>query len=227
LKQVVIASVYPIARRIVRERRHPVNTFEVAACPKGAPPTLLVIGSNYESEKVPLQERTVDQEITAMETAEDFIRSVTTNQPYITADAHPGIWMCAGSTPTEEEIAFNTERQEAFFRNLVHAADDLEKNGKSIQITDLMRTAAEWLNYRADWRHKATANDNKNCPFCTKLIPGVAVICPECHQVVDFDKWAEMEARKVAALRNAGVSEQPVKPPARLQPNVPMNQQTR
>lgn len=234
MKQVVIASVYPIARRIVRPRRHPVSTFETAACPKGAPPTLLVIGPNWESEKVPLQDRQIDQEITAMETAEDFIASVTTNQPYVTADAHPGIWICRDAhgnpamTPRSDEIAFYTERQEGFFQNLVHAADDLAKNGQSKGITDLMRTAAEWLNYRAEWRHKPTAEDNKNCPFCTKLIPGHAITCPECGGVVDPEAWAAQYARQMEALKKLGVEAPvPIPPPVKLQPNVPLKQQAR
>ena len=50
-----------------------------------------------------------------------------------------------------------------------------------------MRLAAEWLERPNEWSNPAAGADNVACPLCTRVIPGKAIICPECgHQIKEM-----------------------------------------
>lgn len=71
--------------------------------------------------------------------------------------------------------------QEAYFRQLVMAADiNFARTGQK-EITDLMRMAAEWLGTDRDWNKAIEEILMKRCPACTRRIPQAAMRCQECH----------------------------------------------
>jgi endogenous inhibitor of DNA gyrase (YacG/DUF329 family) len=65
------------------------------------------------------------------------------------------------------------------------------------------RAAATHFGVVAPWMREGAALDVVNCPMCTRSISKEAVVCPHCQQVVDMDRWAEREALKGAAIKQA------------------------
>jgi hypothetical protein len=65
---------------------------------------------------------------------------------------------------------------------------------------------AKRYGFTADWLSETTSVSSTRCPYCQKAVLAGTVRCPNCQEVVDFEKYAELESRKAAALAAAGVS---------------------
>lgn len=140
----------------------------------------------------------------------------------------PGIFVCAGDKPTPEEL--NRERmiQTVWCEILVNEAESHWVQGKRDLVSELHREAAKWLGREAyNWVHNQGQVSLMACPFCATKIDQTAIVCRECGNVIDIDRWTQAETRKIEAQAkleklkaDLGVSMKPSAPPP-LQPNAP------
>ena len=92
------------------------------------------------------RKRTVDFHITAREVAEDIARELNGDSG---DGSFHGVFVAAGETPTEGELADARRRLEEFYRRLVASADlEWERTRNPMFITDLERRAARQLGPR-------------------------------------------------------------------------------
>lgn len=118
--------------------------------------------------------------------------------------AQPGLFYVPGMLSKEEvkaihadKIALARKEQEAWFLFLVKLADDdYSKTGQHRTISDLQRYAAKYLGFGT--RPWITTIETKiqNCPFCGSPISSEIVVCPVCHEVVDFEKYAALGGQR-------------------------------
>jgi hypothetical protein len=182
---VTIASVFPQACRSEEKfgPRGGFTRYELAAAPRDGVVTLRVQDTgqmlmdwvNREMRLAP---------ITARQVAESLVEKwsgFTLGSKW----GRPGIWVCAGLEPTQEEIAQNRAIQESFFRGLVQEASDWFHQGNSKHISDLHRRAAEWLLGSAagelPWVPKMEFRELKRCPACGEEIKAQALSCKHCQ----------------------------------------------
>ena len=128
--------------------------------------------------------RTLPLPISAHEIAEDICREINSD-----AGEHSflGVFVCAGDTPTDEEIAGAQEKLDGFYRALVAAADrEWERSHSYLFIHDLQRRAAAQLGIEKEWHYQA--RETEECPGCGERVkPGVAV-CKSCHAILNREK---------------------------------------
>lgn len=62
--------------------------------------------------------------------------------------------------------------------------------------------AARQYGFEAIWM-KEGSEQVSPCPWCTTVIPKVSIVCPKCTQVINFEAFAIMEAKKQRALERA------------------------
>lgn len=131
----------------------------------------------------------------ADEWAADVVQEVCGNHPFESVGG-PGIFVCAGDKPTEEELATAEIRQKAWARKLVVTAQDLWAQGKKGSVSDLHRLAADWLgdtNY--EWVRPPQDVKMIPCPVCTRLIENSKIECPHCGNIVDADAYMDRQIR--------------------------------
>lgn len=70
-------------------------------------------------------------------------------------------------------------------------------------IQPVARAAAKA--YRPDvmWLREGAALQMKICPYCTKPVAESAIKCPSCSEIIDFEAYGRMEARKNESVRKA------------------------
>ena len=128
--------------------------------------------------------RTLPLPISAREIADDICREINSD-----AGEHSflGVFVCAGETPTEEELRDAQEKLDEFYRGLVAAADrEWERSHSFLFIHDLQRRAAARLGMEKEWYYQA--RETEECPGCgDRVKPGVAV-CKSCHAILNRDK---------------------------------------
>jgi hypothetical protein len=131
--------------------------------------------------------RIMEYRITAREIAEDIARELNSDSG---DGSFHGVFVAAGSEPTEAELADARRRLEEFHRKLVAAADlEWERTKNPMFITDLERRAARQLGLEKPWLYDP--KPKSECPVCAETIkPGVAV-CKSCGAILDRDKAAQ------------------------------------
>jgi len=131
--------------------------------------------------------RTMEYRITAREIAEDIARELNNDSG---EGSFHGIFVAAGPTPTEAELAEAHHRLQEFQRRLVAAADlEWERTKNPMFITDLERRAARQLGVDKPWLYDP--KPLAECPVCAeKIKPGVAV-CKSCGAILDREKAAQ------------------------------------
>lgn len=122
--------------------------------------------------------------ITAREIAEDLAREINGDSG---EDSFHGVFVAAGSEPTEQELSEARAKLDAFHRRLVATADlEWERSHNPMFITDLERRAARELKLDKPWLYDP--KPQTECPACgEKLKPGVA-ICRTCRAILDPEK---------------------------------------
>ena len=131
--------------------------------------------------------RTMEYRITAREIAEDIARELNNDSG---EGSFHGVFVAAGSTPTEAELAEAHHRLREFQWKLVAAADlEWERTKTPMFITDLERRAARQLGLDKPWLYDP--KPMAECPVCAeKIKPGVAV-CKSCGAILDREKAAQ------------------------------------
>jgi hypothetical protein len=131
--------------------------------------------------------RNMDIRITAREVAEDIAREINGDSG---EGSFHGVFVAAGETPTEGELADARRRLEEFHRRLVAAADlEWERTRNPMFITDLERRAARQLNLEKPWVY-----DSKSlaeCPACAEKIKHGVAVCRSCGAILDREKAAQ------------------------------------
>lgn len=105
-----------------------------------------------------------------------------------------GVFVCAGETPTAEEIDRVEKRLVEVAKRLVFEGDqEWARSHNYREISDLHRRAVKRLGPEREWAYEPT--EMTACPACGERIrPGVA-ICRHCNAILD-----ETKARQFALL---------------------------
>jgi hypothetical protein len=99
----------------------------------------------------------------------------------------PGIMLCAGDTPTEEELAHLREQQTRFFRALIDDGHAMFNRQEFKNISDLHRAAARWMGVRVPWLVQLEQAQEKKCAACGENILTTALVCKHCNtNLVNF-----------------------------------------
>lgn len=155
------------------------GVYHIPACAKGEPYALLLLSARPDALDLG-DNRRFPFVISAREIADDLLQDLQDH----------GIFVCAGSRPTEEELAAAAARRDAFYVRLVSEADVMWARGHSYrEISDLHRRAAIFLGMEREWAYVPLRM--VDCPACgEKVKPGVAV-CKHCHAILDAPKAAQ------------------------------------
>ena len=131
--------------------------------------------------------RTMEFPISAREIAEDIAREINSDSG---EGSYHGVFVAAGSEPTQIELAEARRKLDEFHRRLVAAADlEWERTHNPMFITDLERRAARELKLEKPWLYDP--KPATECPACAERIkPGVAV-CKACGAILDKEKAAQ------------------------------------
>lgn len=135
--------------------------------------------------------------VIAKSIVEDFFRAQICFRPQSRPEASPGLFWVEGAHsaegikrnfPTELEKA--RKEQIAWFQELVKIADDDWARYKlHVSVSDRQREAAKFLNLKRDWLFDTRPDEMTRCKFCNSFIPGIAVVCPACRQILDVEKY--------------------------------------
>jgi len=130
--------------------------------------------------------RTMEFPISAREIAEDIAREINSDSG---EGSYHGVFVAAGSEPTQTELAEARRKLDEFHRRLVAVADlEWERSHNPMFITDLERRAARELKLEKPWLYDP--KPATECPACAERIkPGVAV-CKACGAILDKEKAA-------------------------------------
>ena len=128
--------------------------------------------------------RTLPLAITAREIADDLCREINSDAG---ENSFMGVFVCAGDTPTDEELKSAEEKLREFYRALVASADrEWERSHSFLFIHDLQRRAAAKLGMNKEWHYQVRETDE--CPGCgDRVKPGVAV-CKSCGAILNKEK---------------------------------------
>ena len=114
------------------------------------------------------------------------------------------------ATTAEREQMYNEDLEQARQRQYNYA-EWLTQQGnilaeepeKIILITKSMRKAAIYNGHDVAWKRQLRHDDNKLCPFCGKSVAAGVIKCAHCQEVIDFERYAELEAERSAAVQKA------------------------
>jgi hypothetical protein len=144
--------------------------------------------------------------IAAREIADDLCREFNSDAG---ERSFLGVFVCAGNSPTEEELRGAREKLDEFYRALVAAADrEWERSHSYLFIHDLQRRAAANLGLDKEWHYQV--RETAECPGCGERVkPGVAV-CKSCGAILDREKALAL-----------GLVQPPVRPVMETRPTCP------
>lgn len=105
----------------------------------------------------------------------------------------PGIFCCAGDEPTAEELERAFARQTAWADHICLLAEIEWINGRKGNVSKLQREAAHWLGRAAEYEWVSDRGTVRVtfCPMCAQSIDGRAIVCPKCHNIVDFTRYQQ------------------------------------
>lgn len=130
--------------------------------------------------------RTMEYTLTAREIAEDIAREINGDSG---ESSFHGVFVAAGSEPTEAELLDARTKLESFQRRLVDTADlEWERTKNPLFITDLERRAARELCLEKPWLYDA--KPKAECPACGEQIKSGVAVCRSCGAILDRAKAA-------------------------------------
>jgi hypothetical protein len=224
--RVVIASLCPWPISIRRPLFAWKKLYQIDAVPKGEAPKLLVIEDNVQYERRLSEQPPIPTTIQAHEIAADFVLHTSLQGPYETAETGPPVWICRDEKeviepdpfredgppvkritfqyrdhPTPEEIAWNREKFARYCREVVREADQWHlrrSNGDHTvpRHTQRQYDAANYLMLKKEWLSEFEPEALKSCPYCTVTVPSAALICPNCKEKLNPERYAEMRKEK-------------------------------
>ena len=124
----------------------------------------------------------------AKQIADDICKQINENGPG--EASFFGVFVCAGTEPTAEELENANKRQAAYFSQCVAAADSQwSASPRHDLISGVAKRGARWLKLNPE-DHGWMSNFSvmADCPACgTRIKPGVA-ICKGCGAILDKKK---------------------------------------
>lgn len=152
----------------------------------------------------------------AEDLADDLVTTWRDNRQFL-EQGRPGIMKIAGDTPTAEELATMHQWQDAWCEAHYIEAEDLNAKGAKAGITKLHRACAIHIGREAaEWVHNVASASLMPCPLCTARIDSTSIVCRECGNIVDFDRYlnhqqrmAEYEAKVAEMREKRGLSTAP------------------
>jgi hypothetical protein len=131
--------------------------------------------------------RTLEYRITAREIADDIAREINGDSG---EGSYHGVFVAAGETPTDSELAVARKRLDEFHQRLVSAADlEWERTHNPMFITDLERRAARQLGVEKPWLYDP--RPLADCPVCAEKIKHGVAVCRSCGAILDREKAAQ------------------------------------
>src|SRR5258706_12800867 len=185
----------------IEEKRPSVVPYQYnLAASDGNTPAVLVIDNAITTLDQVLRPEALLVPIPSEQLAEDLVTNHVKAQVEYAEDAQPALfWLPGALTAKEvlqqhkETVSFYINKQVAWFRRLVKAADDnWNKNKQRRFISDKYIIAAEKLGLKREWAELSNLTSEAvstikliPCPYCTYQILEAAIICINCKQVVN------------------------------------------
>jgi hypothetical protein len=166
------------------------GTFQIAGRPPAAEAT--AEGKGYALTRITPRtavmdygdKRTLPLAITAREIAEDICREINSDAG---ERSFLGVFVCAGSVPTPEELRDAQQKLDDFYRALVASADrEWERSHSFLFIHDLQRRAAARLGLEKEWHYQA--RETEECPGCGERVKAGVAVCKSCHAILNHEK---------------------------------------
>lgn len=155
------------------------GVFHIPACPAG---------KNFDTLGVTAREDAIDLgdnhritlQISARDIAADIIQDLEDH----------GIFVCAGNSPSAEELAAARARRDGWYSRLIAEADEMWARGHSYrEISDMHRRAAFSLGLEREWAY--TPQASRECPACGEKVRAGVAVCKHCKAVLDEERAAK------------------------------------
>lgn len=220
-----IVSIWPMEQTAQRSLFKPstpynqTNTFTLPAASKEAP-RLLTIGHFKQDFHLGEMIKPIPVQIND----EDIARDLVATWADYKGDGlrgRPGIWLTEIENPTVEKVKASDEyrkavhEQDEFAQAIVMEARELFRQKHYGSITRLHFAMADYLKIQGEeWQtYKPQASGStKNCMFCTAVVPAQAIVCPNCHQVLDQTQFDALTAKATPPPQIPGPVVAPVAP---------------
>lgn len=199
-----VVSIFPFALPKIQKPSLYPGEWDIPISKDGRP-AVLIIGDNvktpYFNPMAPRGQENTMIPVLADEVARSIVEDQISSMIHVTEDAQPGLFWVHGEysiDKVERELSDKLdelrEKQRRWFAENVKEADDLwGKWRQHRMIGQRHRDAANFLGLKRDWcdldRH---IDEVVPCKFCTILIPKIAVVCPNCKQVLQKDQYEEL-----------------------------------
>lgn len=166
--------------------------FFIPAAEKGKLSCLVITDSVIY---IPLDEirGKMSQTVPALDMAKSIVEDYRRSLVYLRANDAPGLFYIPGGFTAEQvdkefkdEVLKYRKLQEGWFSHLITVGtDEWARSRQRMFIPEICRHAATYMGQNPEWALALTEVINVNCKFCTSLIPSEAVVCPNCHNVLD------------------------------------------
>ncbi|MHB8539423.1 MAG: transposase family protein [Candidatus Acidiferrales bacterium] len=155
------------------------GVFRIPACAKGEP--CAVLNVTPRGDAIDLGDnRRFPFTITPREIAADIVQDLGDH----------GVFVCAGTQPSDEELAQAGTRRDAWYKQLVADADEMWARGHSYrEISDMHRRAASAMGLEREWAY--VPKPSVDCPMCGDKVKAGVAMCKHCGAILDADRAAK------------------------------------
>jgi hypothetical protein len=190
-----LVSVYPFEINETKPGIYP-GTFVILAA-KDYPQSLIVGEAIHFIDRVdavPLKIRLLPQELAAA-VVDDWVNA--TLGTIVSEGIVPGFFWIPGAHKLDtilskfvKEVEAARARQRAWFKNIVMIGDDdWSKYHKHTAISDVQRHAVKELGLEREWSIEVAELKNISCPACKSSVDSQAIICPNCKNILNAEKF--------------------------------------
>jgi len=94
-----------------------------------------------------------------------------------------------------EQLKEALTQQNSWFKTQIQIADrSFAKNNNYAEISDIQRYAAKIFNFDRPWAKDVKPEDFTQCPGCATFVTPGAVICKDCHTVINVDEYKKLNS---------------------------------
>jgi hypothetical protein len=194
------------ARRIfgTDPNRGGVTVYEIEAAPRGEYRTIKVADAfqrEYVGNKVYVGIPVMADGPKGI--AEDVVREFS-GGVLLSAYGGPGVFVCAGDEPTQEELERARKKQARWCQALINEAQSNWIQGKRDRIHEgsIFHKAAEWMGQTYEWMKPPEQTNVSACPYCGSTVPFGVPVCATCGRTIDPVREKEIQAQ-LARLQEA------------------------